>query len=228
VYKIKIAFLSLLFVTQISYSQNEDKITPIHFIKIDVFKSAFSQLHFDYERYNGKRGGMEIGIGLFYPNPALYGINESSDDSKKGRNPNIYAFKYKGYGIELKRKFYFPKKHWNPYIAPELSFKYKYLDHAEVLISGERFSSDGHWNIVSRTMYRTSLCAVVGFTTKLKTGRILDINTGLGFGDIDVNTVVNDYGRYDTHSQIEGRNNYKVLILQFSLKLCFGLKGKSK
>lgn len=77
-------------------------------------------------------------------------------------------------------------------------------------------------------MNKVGVVGVVGFTTERGRGIPLDLNIGVGFGDVDVNTIVNDYGRYDTHAQIEGRNNYTVLVLQLSAKFCISFKGKSK
>ncbi len=216
----------LVFSFQFSFSQ-EETITPVHIIKLDVFKSTFSQLHLDYERYNGKRGAVEIGLSLFYRNPVFAAINQGI--SKNG-NLNLYAFQYFGYGLELRRKFYFPKHHANRYLAPELTFKYKYFNDREILLDGERNSSYAVWNTVSRQMYTVGINGIAGFTTNLHRHCILDLNAGMGVGYVDASTQVSDYGRYSYYypRHLAGHDTYAVFQLQLSAKFCFGFNGKTK
>ena len=216
-----LVFILIIFSFQFSFSQ-EETITPVHIIKLDVFKSTFSQLHFDYERYNGKRGAVEFGLSFFYRNPALVSIDEGGM-----HRHNLYAFQYTGYGFELKRKFYFPGKHVYKYLAPELSAKYKYFNDKDVLLYGDRESSEADWNVVSRQMYQAGLNIVVGIISKPHKGVILDFNAGAGIGYVDVNTQITNYRHY-YDAQIAGRDAYTVLQLQLSAKLCFGFNGKTK
>src|ERR1044072_4047762 len=127
----KIKLILLLMICSIGgVSQNEIpylnelyKPVPIHFIKIDVLKSAVCQLHFDYEFYNGKRFGEEIGCSVFYPDRVISFINEEPGDFGWFDRT---AGHYRGYGVEFTEKLYFPKKHCNPYIGIVISHKYKH------------------------------------------------------------------------------------------------------
>lgn len=227
----KFLFLFSIIYSSISFSQKDTSILnqlyqpiPIHFIKIDIFKTVTNQVHLDYERYNGKNGAIEIGFGFYYPNPILKGAAEGW--SKHPTNP--YAFHYIGYGIELKRKFYLNKKRFRPYVAPELFFKSKSLDHIDVLVEGESGSSYSIFNTVTRTMNAGGGNLLIGVMFDCDKLCRLDLNFGFGAADVDVNTIVNYYGSSNYRAQIEGYNNYIALSAQCSIKLCFGIKGKER
>jgi hypothetical protein len=220
--KIKIIFISLLFIARIAYSQEENKITPIHFVKLDLWKSGFSQLHFDYERSNGKNSGWEFGVDVFYPSQILIGLNEHFVIPT-----NNFAFQYKGLGMEVLRKFYLKNK--NFYLAPAIVYAYKYFNNKKVLMAGESSSSYAVWYNVSQKRYMYSIMGFVGWIHKLETGLTFEFNVGLGYRYVDETTVVNDWGRNSFyHIPTEGHNIYNALNCKLGVKLCFAFKGKSK
>jgi hypothetical protein len=218
--------LTCLSISTISFSQDSSslyKSVPVHFVKVDIFKTLFSQIHFDFERYNGKKGAFEIGAGLYYPHPVLYSINRGI--SKKQENP--CAFQYLGFGIELKRKLYFPKKRWNPYLAPGVCYKYKFINNESVLVNGEKNSSYGTYYQVSRQMNVFGVFGSAGFMSKLNNGASIDVNIGIGMGYLQTNTTIDDYGKYENHSfEMSGYNKYTELLGQLSIKVCAGFKKK--
>jgi hypothetical protein len=204
-------------------AQSERLRNPIHYIKMDIFKSIFGQVHFDYERYNGKKGAIEIGTGLYYPHPVLYSINRGISK----QHPFPCAFVYNGLGIEIKRKFYFPRDNFNFYLAPGLSYKYKYLNSASVIVDGEKNSSYGIWYQVSRQMNVYGVFGSVGFITSLKRGVAMDVNIGAGWAYLTLNTTVDDFGKDKQHYyDMSGYNSYTELLAQLSVKFCLGFNGK--
>lgn len=205
---------------------NPDKPVPVHFIKMDVFKSISSRLHFDYEYFNGKRIGLEAGVSIFYPNRVFSFINEDFI-----YHHNLLAFHYRGTGLEAKAKLYFPKKHWKPYAAVLAAIENKYCENANVFnINGFRSSSYSFSENWSGTMYDVKGFILVGFMTALKKGFTLDLNAGLGAGYFDSIEVLNSTTEHryspDPRIGIEKHSTYLLPQLHFSVKLSYGWSKK--
>jgi hypothetical protein len=203
-----------------SYSQ-EEKITPLHIIKFDVLKSSFCQFHFDYERYNGKRLGLELGVGIIYPNRVISYIDEEPTDF--GWYDRT-AGHYRGYSLEFTQKFYFPNEHWNPYLGITLSHKYKHCENAKVLNIDEfRSSSYSYYETFSSKRYIESISLMTGFVSSFKKLFSIDLNIGIGLGYFNVWKKEND-----RNIITEGANQFYAPVFKCGAKLCFGFKGKSK
>jgi hypothetical protein len=216
-----ILFFLIFFCLHSSYAQNDNYVYPVHFIKFDFFKSL-SQIHIDYERYNGKKDGFEIGVNLYYPNPFLRNYVSLQGDLKS----DICAFHYWGAGVELKRKFYFPKKKWNPYVGPEVFYRYKYVKNANVLMDGHLNLSDATWYKIYRRKLTAGVIGVVGFSKGITEKISMDVNAGIGICYVDMTTIVNDHGEDRYYYKIDGKNDFITSVFQLSFKFCYGIKGK--
>jgi hypothetical protein len=225
-----ICFFIITF-TSIHFSYSQDNIlddlykpNPVHFLKIDVFKSISSRLHFDYEYYNGKKIGIETGVNVFYPNRVLSFINEDLVF-----NNSLFAFHYKGIGGELKVKIYFPVKHLNLYFAPMVSYDSKYFHNEDVfIIDGFRSSSYSYSENWSGKQIVAKAFLITGFVTKLNKGFAMDINGGIGIGhfddDMEQNSTTLRYTGYQLRSE---HRSYYFPQLHLSAKLCIGLMKRA-
>jgi hypothetical protein len=218
--KHKLLFISLIFFVNFSFSQEKDKIIPIHFIKLDVLKSAFCQLHFDYERYNGGHFGTELGFSVFYPNSVLSYLNEEGTFQF-----DRLACHYQGYGLELKQKFYFPKKHWNLYFAPQVSFKYKYFNNESIyIVNGFRSSSDSFSEKVSSRMYVKSFSLMAGMLAKANNNLAMDFSAGVGLGYFETLTTLTIPG---AKNELDlGHHSFYFPVIKLGIKICVGWSRK--
>jgi hypothetical protein len=221
--KAKLLLIAFLLFFQFSYSQEEKKITPIHLVKIDVLKSAFCQLHFNYEFYNGKRLGEEIGFSYIYPNRVISFINE---ERYEGGYFDRTAGHYHGYGLEFRQKFYYPLYSGSPYLAFVLTSKYKHFKNASIRIDDHN-GSNPSYEIVSSTRYIYAISVMVGFVTSFKYNFLIDVNAGIGLGYFDTLTKREDSPNYYYFNSIRpGHSRFYSPVIKCGVKLCFGFKGK--
>jgi hypothetical protein len=200
------------------------KPVPVHFVKIDLLKSAVCQLHCNYEFYNGKHLGEEIGFSFFYPNRVISFINEEPGDLGWFDRT---AGHYHGYGIEFTQKFYFPEKHWDPYLGLLFSYKYKHCENANVWIIDEFRSSSYSFNEqVSSRRYIESASLLVGFASGLQHKILVDIHIGLGLGYFDVRTTHENVQEW--YSIAPGHEHFYAPVFKCGVKLCFGMRRKEK
>lgn len=200
---------SLTFATSVD-SQEDKAIIPIHYIKVDVIKSAFSQLHVSYERYNGKKSGWEIGFGLYYPNHAMAHVFHK-----------VLDFQVRGYEADLQRKFYNRSSGFRLYFSPMLRYAYKYWDNAELLESGPAASSFASWNHLTGHSHNTCLIAMFGFVPYTGKRLNIDVHIGLGGKYEEMNEIVTPE-RYSTTIE-SGHSIYWGPVLNAGITLGFAL-----
>lgn len=219
-----ICILTINFFIQNSYSQERKENIPIHIFKIDVLKSAFCQLHFNYEFYNGKRLGEEIGFSYIYPNRVISFINE---EPKQGGIFDRTAGHYYGYGFEFRQKFYFPQKHINPYVAFVLTYKYKHCNNAVVRID-HNYGSSPTYEIVSAKRHIYSISCMTGFVTSFNRQFLVDLNIGIGLGYFDTETKREDNPQYYYFNSVRpGHSRFFAPVIKCGVKLGFGFKVRS-
>ncbi|HEX8517382.1 MAG TPA: hypothetical protein VF868_14390 [Bacteroidia bacterium] len=222
----------LLFHFNLLYSQEERSVldslyrpVPVHLLKIDIFKSVSSRLHFDYEYYNGKKSGTELGVNIFYPNRILSYINEGLifDNS-------LLVFHYRGVGLELKEKIYFPRKHWNPYFALSLSYDHKYFNNENIyIVSGFRSSSYSFYENWSAKQRVAKAILLAGFASRLKKGFGIEMNFGLGIGYFDSYSIMNSTKSKSTYipPEMKGKHeNYYSPQIGLGVKLYWGFQKR--
>lgn len=217
--------LLLMIFSRLSFAQQDTLHAPasVHLVKVDVFKTLFTQFHLDYERYNGRRGAVEAGISIFYLNPML------SEMYNLPTGPG----KYTGAGAELRRKFYFrvPDRSFNMYIAPELSFKYKRYDHHAFTENNvDPASSFSEWYIASGNHMHIGFVPVIGFISSFKDPITIETNLGIGGCYYMENKTIDDpgvYGRHHVLTSPEHVQGFEPLI-QLSFKACVKFKFKCK
>jgi hypothetical protein len=221
--KILLGLASLILNFHFCFAQKECIKTPIHILKLDVLKSAFCQLHFNYEFYNGKRLGEEIGFSYIYPNRIISFINE---EPQQGGILDRTAGHYSGYGLEFRQKIYFPQKHINPYMAFVLSYKYKYCNNAVIRID-DSYGSSPSYETVSSRRFVYAVSAMFGFVTSFKRVFLTDISAGVGLGYFDILTSRNDNPQfYHWNSIRPGHSRHFAPVLKCGVKLGFGFKNK--
>lgn len=184
----KYKILLVLFIAGACHCCSQDKTTiaPRHYIKVDLVKSVFSQLHLSYERYNGKKSGWEIGFGFYYPNHAMAHVFH-----------RVLGFQVKGYEADLQRKFYNRSSGFRLYFSPMLRYAYKYWDNAEILERGPAASSFASWNHLTGHSHNTCLIAMFGFVPYTGKKLNIDVHIGLGGKYEDMNEIVTPE-RYST------------------------------
>lgn len=207
-------FTCLLFIllqfSKLSFSQKDSSITPIHLIKVDLLKSVFSDLHFSYERFNGKKGSWEIGVGMYYPNKYL--------DEKYGK-ALLYYFSTNGYEADLKRKFFLRSKKNAIYLSPVLKYSNKYWKNVA------RLDDAGNGNYLTGNSQTTGLMVEFGASSKQKSGINVNAQVGIGLCYRSLN---------GGSTNIEGAEpyfrHYNLTQPMISLGACvgFGFKGKVK
>ena len=213
------AFLAALLQLHAQEMKNENPV-PVHFIKFDVLKLHFCQLHLDYERYNGKHSGQEIGFSWFLPNPVYAYINENQHAS------DLLKYHYYGPCIELKQKFYLPLEGCAFYAAPQLSYAHQYFSNAAIYFVDEFHSSS--YTIVERVGARREVwdgALIVGFITNRRGGMAIDINFGAGYDYYNLYTRRLDRPLHpDEERMTFGHSSGSGLVYKCSFKLCFGFK----
>lgn len=226
-------FIFLFFLARFSYSQENRSVpdsvyapTHIHFVKVDLLKSAFCQFHVNYEFFNGKHLGEEIGLSLFYPNRLISFVNEEPGDLGWFDRT---AGHYKGYGLEFRQKYYFPRKFLNPYLAVDLSYKYKHCEDVNVWIIDEFRSSSYSFNeVVSAKRKVYSVSVMCGFVSRFKKVFTIDAGVGLGVGYYDYLTIHNYPPKYYSYEILPGQNEFYALAIKAGFKIGFGLRRKMK
>jgi hypothetical protein len=213
--------------SRIPLSDSLDRSFHVHFFKLDVFKSISSRLHFDYEYYNGKKLGTELGISIFYPNRVLSYINEGLIF-----NNSLLAFHYRGSGFEIKQKVYSPRKYWNPYFAVSLSYDYKHFNDEDIfIINGFRSSSYSYYENWSATQLVARALIMAGICTRLKKGIGAEVTAGLGIGYFDnytrMNSTQNRSAQYDPSLYNKGgHENHYLPQIGLGVKLFYGFQFK--
>lgn len=223
--KLNCILIIIFALNHFSYSQEKDKRTPIHFLKVDVLKSAFCQLHFNYEFYNGKKLGEEIGFSYIYPNRVLSFINE---ERYEGGYFDRTAGHYYGYGFEFRQKFYYPLHFGSPYFAFVLTYKYKHFNNGVIRIDDHN-GSNPSYDIVSSKRYIYALSVMVGYVTNFNHNLLVDVNAGVGLGYFDTMTKREDNPNYYHFNSIRSGHSYFYSpVLKCGVKLCFAIRKNSK
>ncbi|MCW3104473.1 MAG: hypothetical protein JWO09_2913 [Bacteroidetes bacterium] len=226
--------ISLLLFARLSYSRENSAVPDtsyrpgqIHFVKVDLLKSAFCQFHVNYEFFNGKHLGEEVGLSLFYPNRVISFVNEEPGDLGWFDRT---AGHYRGYGLEFRQKYYFPRRFFNPYIALALSYKYKHCEDVNVWIIDEFRSSSYSFNeVVSATRKVYSVSAMCGFASRFKNFFTIDAGVGIGIGYYDYLTTHNyPPPKYHYYDILPGQNSFYSLAIKAGFKIGFGFRRKEK
>ncbi|MCW3104472.1 MAG: hypothetical protein JWO09_2912 [Bacteroidetes bacterium] len=194
-------------------SQEDAAICPMHYVRIDIVKSPFAQLHFSYERYNGKKAGWEIGLGWFYPMPGL--ANEFD---------RVIAFKTHGLEADLQRKFYADLGHVSIYFSPMLRYAFKRWKDAEYLEDGSPSSSFASWSRTNGRSHNICLIGMFGFDPLLRRTFNVDVHIGFGIKYQDLDEVVTAE-RYSTRYK-SGHSTHFSPVLNGGIEIGFGFKGK--
>lgn len=216
--KVISVFFVFLSISKLIYSQDsEEPSVPIHFVRLDIIKGIVSQLQMNYERFNGKKGALQIGAGVYFP----YFYTASI--------PGGYSV-YKGYSCDIQRKFYIHFKYTSIYLAPKFIYTHKECFNKEIYEGGGGSigpsSSYAMWDWITAKINSYSALASVGFLPIVRKGFNIDISLGLGGTLNDINRTVTPQ-RYTTSLKSGHFIEYSPKV-QIGAAIGFGIKEKSK
>ncbi|OFY87799.1 MAG: hypothetical protein A3F72_07995 [Bacteroidetes bacterium RIFCSPLOWO2_12_FULL_35_15] len=211
-------FLLLLPYSKILFSQNDaEYITPIHYVRVDVVKGIAGKIELNYERFNGKKGGLKLGLGVYFPYHYSYIIPGGSSV-------------FNGYSFDIQRKCYIHFKYTSIYLAPKFIYTYKECSNKEIYEGGGgssgTSSSYAMWDWITEKMNSYSAVGTVGFHPKIRRGFNIDVSFGLGASVNDVNRTITPQ-RYTTSLKSGHFIEYSPKI-QLGIALGFGVEGESK